>query len=252
MEERITSKQNTSLSHVRKLLSSRAYRNECREFCADGIKLLQEALKWKYDVKCVILSDGITVPELPENIRVLRVSAELMKYVSNMQSPQGALFTCAYPEEDQWKLSAGTLVLDGIQDPGNVGTILRTADAMNVPVVLCDGCADPFNEKTVRASMGAIFRTKLQFSSAEDVIAQCREHNIPLAVTALHAESKDIRDADLRKCAVVIGSEGHGVRPLFLENADLRLIIPMSSRCESLNAAVAASIVLWQMQRIDG
>ncbi|MCQ2418365.1 MAG: RNA methyltransferase [Clostridia bacterium] len=251
MEERITSKQNTSLSHVRKLLSSRAYRNECREFVADGIKLLQEALKWKFDVKSVILSDGVIVPDLPAHIRVLRVSPELMKYVSNMQSPQGALFTCAYPQADESELSGGTLVLDEIQDPGNVGTILRTADAMNVPVVLCGGCADPFNEKTVRASMGAIFRTKLRFSSAEDVIAACRHRHIPLAVTALHADSKDIRDAELRKCAVVIGSEGHGVSPLFLENADLRLIIPMSPRCESLNAAVAASIVLWQMQRID-
>ena len=251
MEERITSKQNTTLQHIRRLLSSRAYRNECREFAADGIKLLQEAIKWKFDVKTVILSEDVSISGLPEKIRVLRVSSELMKYVSNMQSPQGALFVCGYPETDESVLSPGTLILDEIQDPGNVGTILRTADAMNVPVVLCGGCADPFNEKTVRASMGAIFRTRLCFSTTEAVIDRCKTQHIPLAVTALHAESKDIRQAELRKCAVVIGSEGHGVSAAFLDNADVRLVIPMSARCESLNVAAAAAILLWQMQKND-
>lgn len=250
MEERITSKQNTTLQHIRKLLSSRAYRNECREFVADGIKLLQEALKWNYDVKTVVLSDGVELGQNADRLRVLRVSDELMRYVSNMQSPQGALFVCGYPEETETELTPGTLVLDAIQDPGNVGTILRTADAMNVPVVLCEGCADPFNEKTVRASMGAIFRTKLSFCPAQKLLSDCKQSGIPLAVTALHTESKDIRSLDLRSFAVVIGSEGHGVSPVFLDNADERLIIPMSDRCESLNAAVAASIVLWQMQQL--
>lgn len=250
MEERITSKQNTTLQHIRKLLSSRAYRNECREFVADGIKLLQEALKWNYDVKTVVLSDGVELDQNADRLRVLRVSDELMRYISNMQSPQGALFVCGYPEETETELTPGTLVLDAIQDPGNVGTILRTADAMNVPVVLCEGCADPFNEKTVRASMGAIFRTKLSFCPAQKLIVDCKQNGIPLAVTALHTESKDIRSLDLHRFAVVIGSEGHGVSPVFLDNADERLIIPMSDRCESLNAAVAASIVLWQMQQL--
>lgn len=139
------------------------------------------------------------------------------------------------------------LLLDGIQDPGNLGTILRTADALNVPVALLEGCADPYGHKTVRASMGAVFRRVVVQTTWQQAQSACQAAGIPVAVTALCDGAQDIRHAAVDAMAVVIGSEGQGVRPQILNSAEEKLIIPMNSRCESLNAAVAAAIVMWQM-----
>jgi TrmH family RNA methyltransferase len=140
------------------------------------------------------------------------------------------------------------LLLDGIQDPGNLGTILRTADALQVPVALLEGCADPYSHKTVRASMGAVFRTPVCQTTWEQASEACAQAGIPIGVTALRPTARDIRQAEVGRMAVVIGSEGQGVRPQILESAQQALIIPMDGRCESLNAAIAAAIVMWQMK----
>ena len=172
-----------------------------------------------------------------------------MQSVSLMDAPQGAIFLWRLPERKSGALTSGTLLLDGIQDPGNLGTILRTADALEIPVVLLDGCADAYNPKTVRASMGAVFRTQPVSMTRTQAIAGCREQGIPLLATAMSADAVDLRQADLRAAAVVIGSEGQGICPELFAAAEQKIIIPMSPRCESLNAAVAATIVLWQMKR---
>lgn len=246
--ERITSRQNKLLQHVKKLQSSRSYRYQWGQFVADGTKLLGEAVRWYGGLETVILQEGVTA-EVPEGVRTVEIPAELMRAVSTMEAPQGALFVCRMPEPKSLELRGGCLILDGVQDPGNLGTILRTADALEVPVVLSDGCADPYGEKTVRASMGAVFRTQPQQASRAEILARCRESGIPLAVTALTPDARDIREASLAEMAVVIGSEGRGVSADFLAVAENRLIIPMNPRCESLNAAVAATIVMWQMRR---
>ena len=173
-----------------------------------------------------------------------------MESISPMRSPQGALFLCRLPEKKAFVPQKGMLLLDGIQDPGNLGTILRTADALNVPVCLLEGSADPYSHKVVRASMGAVFRTDVIQSTWEEVKKCCEAACIPVAVTALSDRARDIRSADVAAMAVVIGSEGQGVRKEILEAADAELIIPMNPRCESLNAAVAATIVMWQMQKL--
>ena len=119
---------------------------------------------------------------------------------------------------------------------------------MEIPVVLTPGCADAYNPKTVRAAMGAVFRSQPQWTEAETLLETCRQRLIPLYVTALSERAVDLRQADLRKAAMVIGSEGRGVGEFFLTHADRELIIPMNPRCESLNAAIAAAIVMWEMR----
>ncbi len=247
-EERITARKNPLIQQVRKLLSSRKERQETGLYVADGTKLLEEAVKYA-QLDTVILSDGVEAT-VPQNVRLVRVPGAVMESVSPMQTPQGALFLCRIPKEKPFVPQKRMLILDGIQDPGNLGTILRTADALQVPVVLLEGCADPYNHKTVRASMGAVFRTPPIRADWEQVKAALQREKIPVGVTALSDTARDIRQWDLRDMAVVIGSEGQGVRPEILEQADARLIIPMNSRCESLNAAVAATIVLWQMTNL--
>ena len=248
MEERITSRKNPLLQQVKKLLSSRKEREKAGLFVADGTKLLEEAVKYFPGLHTVILSDGVEA-EIPAGVRVVRVPEDVMASISPMETPQGALFLCRLPEKKVFVPQPGMVLLDGIQDPGNLGTILRTADALEIPVVLLEGCADPYSHKVVRASMGAVFRTPVLQSTWAEVHAACKETGIPVAVTALSDRAKDIRSADLTKMAVVIGSEGRGVRKEVLESADAELIIPMNPRCESLNAAIAATICMWQMKK---
>lgn len=248
--EIITSRKNPLLQHMRKLLSSRSYRENSGEFAADGIKLLEEAVKWSPErLRTVLVTRDTELPPLPEQIRVVEIPEDVMVQISPMEAPQGALFSCALPQNEGLVLKDQCLILDGIQDPGNLGTILRTADAMDVPVILTPGCADAFNHKTVRASMGAVFRTCPQRAEQVQAADACRAMGIPLMVTALSERAVDVRQADLRKAALVIGSEGKGVGDFFLSRADREVIIPMSDRCESLNAAVAAAIILWEMKR---
>ena len=246
--ERITSRKNPFLQQVRRLLSSKKEREQAGLFVADGTKLLEEAIRWCQNLDTVILSDSIEI-KVPESVRLVRVPEDVMESISPMQTPQGALFLCRLPEKTAFTPKPGMLMLDGIQAPGNLGTILRTADALDVPVVLLEGCADPYSHKVVRASMGAVFRTDVQQTTWEEAKAQCEKAGIPVAVTALSDRAVDLRQAKLETMAVVIGSEGQGVRKEILEKAGQELIIPMNPRCESLNAAVAAAIVMWQMQK---
>ncbi len=249
MEERITSRKNPTLQQVRKLITSRKERESTGLFVSDGTKLLQEAVRYWDGLEMVILSDGVQA-QVPDTVRVIRVPEDVMASVSPMESPQGAVFVCRLPEKACFRPHAPMLLLDGIQDPGNLGTILRTADALNIPVVLLEGCADPYSHKVVRASMGAVFRSPVVQVSWAEAFAALQAAGIPVAVTALSDRAKDIRCASVKEMAVVIGSEGQGVRKEILENADAELIIPMNSHCESLNAAIAAAIVAWEMKQV--
>lgn len=248
MEERITSRKNPLLQQVKKLLSSRKAREEAGLFVSDGTKLLQEAAAHYPGLETVILSDGVQA-QVPEGVRLVRVPEDVMQSISPMAAPQGALFLCRLPQKQAFVPHRGMLILDGLQDPGNLGTILRTANALGISVVLLEGCADPFSHKVVRASMGAVFRMPVVQSTWQEVNTLCQNAGIPLGVTALSDAAVDLRQAQLNQMAVVIGSEGQGVRREILETAQKQLIIPMEPGCESLNAAVAAAIVMWQMKQ---
>lgn len=244
-EQFISSRKNPLLQQTRRILTSRREREETGLFAGEGTKLLAEAVRYAPEwLHTVFLAEGVE-QETPEHVRRVRLPRELLDSLSTMDAPQGAIFLCRMPEEPEFVPKPGTLLLDGLQDPGNLGTILRTADALGTSVVLLEGCADRFSPKTVRATMGALFRRpsyRMDWKAARDAFHQA---GIPIAVTALSPRAEDIREADVSKMAVVIGSEGRGVRPEVLEQADRELIIPMDPHCESLNAAVAATIVLW-------
>lgn len=250
--ETITSRQNPLMTHLRKLASSRSYRKKSGEYLCDGTKLLAEALKWGAEVKTAVFSEGVDIPPLPDGVRAVRVSEELMRSVSPMETPQGALFTVALPEVQLPETLSGKhyLVLDGVQDPGNVGTILRTVDAFDCDgVFLVNACADLYNPKTARATMGAIFRREAYTVTAEELFALLRKSGVPLYGTALRDDTVPLAEANLARAAVAIGSEGRGLSQQVLDECAKTLKIPMNPRCESLNAAIAATVVLWEMYR---
>ena len=234
--EHITSRQNALMTHIRKLSASRAYRRASGEYLCDGVKLLEEALRWNAPLKTVVLSECVDAPTLPSGVRAVRVPADVMRSISPMETPQGALFT--------------VLVLDGVQDPGNVGTILRTADAFDCDgVFIVNACADPYSPKTARATMGAVFRRDVYQCTADELCALLQKCGLPLYGTALRNDTVSLRDAELSRAAVAVGSEGRGLSAEILSKCEKTIKIPMSPRCESLNAAVAASVVLWEMYR---
>ena len=159
--EIITSRQNPLCTHLRKLAASASYRRQRGEFLCDSPKLLKEALLWGAEVRTVVATAGVDLPELPLGVRQVEVPADVMKSVSPMETPQGTLFVCAMrPAVLPERLTGRRyVVLDTLQDPGNVGTILRTADAFHADgMFLVNGCADLYNPKTLRATMGAVFR----------------------------------------------------------------------------------------------
>ncbi len=248
MIEYISSRKNQIISHVRHLTADRAYRHECGEYVCDGIKLLKEALKWGAEIKTVLWA-GEPELELPETVRQYRASSELLDYASALKNCPGVLFTAAMKN---WNMSepGRTLVLETIQDPGNLGTILRTANALNMDSVILTGdCADLYNAKTVRAAMGALFRQRVYSMEREELRRYLDKHGLKLYGAALSDKSKNIRELDLSKTAVAIGSEGRGLSSELLAMCNGELIIPMNTACESLNAGIAAAIVMWELSK---
>lgn len=249
--ERLTSRQNPLMSHIRKLNGSKAYRRQAGEFTGEGPKLLEEARKARVPLAVVVTAPGVEVPDCGEARRV-EVPADLLAGLCDTKTPQGVLFVCALPDTAPPEKLEGNryLVLDGLQDPGNVGTIWRTADALGADgILLVNGCADPFSPKTMRSTMGACFRLPVYEVTAEELPALLERSGLPLYATALRKDTVDIRDADLTHCAVVIGSEGRGISDGMLALCEKTIKIPMRDRCESLNAASAATVVLWEMAK---
>ena len=246
--ETITSRKNELLVHLKKLAGDGDYRRECGEYLCDSPKLLHEAVRWGAEIVAVVSTGGTEVP----GARCVRVPRDVMESVSPMRSPQGTLFSCRMPERDLPQTLPGRryVVLDGVQDPGNVGTVLRTLDAFDFDgLLLLDSCADAYSPKTVRASMGAIFRRPVYQLTAQELGPLLEKSGLPLYGAALREDTLDIRAADYGRCAVAIGSEGRGLTEQVLAMCDKTIKIPMSQRCESLNAAMAAGVILWEAVR---
>lgn len=249
--EQITSRTNPLITHIRKLTRDRTYRREAGELVCEGPKLLEEALKWGAEVK-VLLTDREEALYLPGGVRQVRVPPDLLRAAASTQTPQGILFLCGIPPQPRLRPLTGSryLVLDGLQDPGNVGTLWRTADAFGADgLFLLPGCADPWSPKTVRATMGACFRLPVWEGALDELVSLLSRAKLPLYATALREDTEDIRRVSLHRAAVAIGSEGRGISQAVLDRSEKTLKIPMTNRCESLNAAAAGAVVLWEMCR---
>lgn len=252
--EIITSRQNALCTHLRKLASSVSYRRKSGEFLCDSPKLLEEALLWNGGLHTVVCTENAALPVLPAGVRQVVVPPEVMKSISPAETPQGVLSVCGMPERSLPEKLEGKryVVLDGVQDPGNVGTILRTADAFHADgVILVNACADLYNPKTVRATMGAVFRCPVWTCTVEELGQLLAASGLPMYGAALRADTVDARAVEYTRCAIAIGSEGKGLSPAMLEACHQTVLIPMSGHCESLNAAIAATVLLWEAARND-
>ena len=251
-EQRITSRKNPLLQQVKKLLSSRKAREEAGLFAADGVKLLGEAVRWYPGLDTVILSEGVHA-DVPESVRLFRVPEDVMASISPMESPQGALFLCRLPEKKAYEPHPGCLLLDGIQDPGNLGTILRVADWFGIRYVFCDmDCAGAFSPKCVQASMGAVFRVKTIYTNLVGLLKKFSSPEFHCYGTFLNGEN--IYKTELSaKGFIIMGNEGRGICPELESCIDSKLTIPSFAdstySTESLNVGVATGIILSEFKR---
>ena len=254
--ERITSKNNPSVMAAAKL-SDKKYREKEGVFAFEGIKLFREAVQNGAQIRRVFVTEdafekyGEVLLCVGEE-KIFIVSDAVYEKLSFENAPQGVFTVAEYfspkPKED----ISLVLLLDGVADPGNFGAILRSADAFAIDAVYAGkNGADLYNPKTVRACMGSLFRTDIRRS--EDIVAEIKrlqKEGFRIFATALDKRSMDIRSVDFSgKIGFVIGNEGHGVSAEAIEACDGTVIIPMCEGPESLNAAVASSVVMWEAAR---
>lgn len=247
---RLSSRKNPVVAHLRKLGADRAYRESCGEFLCDGEKLLCEALQWNAEITAILWEDKAQSSlDLPIEYTA---DKDLLDFISPLKNAASVLFSVRMK---QWRDDdpGRTLVLETIQDPGNLGTILRTANALGIDTVILTGnCADVYNPKTIRAGMGAVFRQRVLSMERSEMKAYLKANGLRLFGAALSDSSKDIRRTNLSSAAVAIGSEGRGLSETLLDMCEDKIIIPMRPQCESLNAAVAAAIVMWELSKQAG
>ncbi len=255
MKPLIESRANSLVKHLRKLGTSRSYRREKQEFLCDGPKLLEEAYRAGADIHDILVDANALeklLERLPwlENKKVSLSAPGILESASAVETPQGVLFSCAIPNLKPGE-HGRVILLDRLQDTGNMGTIIRGADAFGIDAVIAEDSADFFNPKTVRAAMGALFRVPVFQTNIVNAIEKCREANIPVYAAMLNREAKSPDKLNLSRAAVIIGNEGSGVREEIADCADGAVFIPMPGQAESLNAAVAASILMWEMTRSE-
>ena len=249
MTDITSSRKNPAVQHLKRLGSSAAYRRETGLFVGEGFTLLQEALAAHYRPVLVAFTPGAPLPALPDTTRRLCCTESVMETMSPSQTPPGLLFSAPIPPQTPPLLSKGRyLFLDRIQDPGNVGSLLRSARAFGIQGVChTDDCADPFAPKVLRAAMGAAFCLPLwRVEDPEDFLSR---QTLPLLAAVPGETGADIRLTDLSQGIFLLGNEAAGIRPSLWALCTRQVRIPMTGQSESLGVAAAAAVLLWEAFR---
>lgn len=255
----ISSKDNIFIKHIKKLRDKK-YRDINKEFIIEGVKLIKEAIEENAYIKQIVICENcknsdIISKELMYEIakyECIYVTENIFKSITDVNTPQGILAIIGMKHENlEIDYSQDIIVaLDDIQDPGNLGTILRTVDSIGLNQILVSkGTADCYNPKVVRSTMGAIFRVKIiECENLEKTLREVKKHKFDLVITSLQTNNS-IYDIDYNKKVIVIGNEANGVEQKIQDIANVKVKIPMLGKTESLNASVATGVVLYEYVR---
>lgn len=254
----ITSKDNENIKSIKKL-KERKYRDLNNEYIIEGIKILKEAIQERAVIKKIViceecLANNIIDEKLLYEIAkydCLYVSQKIFEGLTDVSKPQGILAVVEKNNKKDINYNEDIIVaLDGLQDPGNLGTILRTLDSANLSqVIVSKDTVDAYNPKVVRSTMGAIFRVNIvEAENLKETLKEMKRHKYKVMCTDLTA-SKNIYEIDYYKKILVIGNEANGISKELLDMADEKIIIPMLGKTESLNASVATSIIVYEYVR---
>ena len=255
----ISSKDNELIKHIKKL-KEKKYRDLNNEYIIEGTKLIKEAIEENANIKQILICDNcqntdIIPKELMYEIakyECIYVTEKIFKNISDVNTPQGILAIIEKNnKETQIDYSQDIIVvLDDIQDPGNLGTILRTVDSIGLTqIIVSKGTADCYNPKVVRSTMGAIFRVKIiESEDLENTLKEVKKHQFKITVSSLQTKNT-IYDINYDKKVIIIGNEANGVEQKIQDIADEKIKIPMLGKTESLNASVATGIILYEYVR---
>ena len=255
----ITSKDNEIVKNIKKL-KEKKYRDQENKFIVEGIKMIKEAILENADIDKIVIceeciNNGTIDKELLYEIAkedCVYVTEKVFNTLTDVTNPQGILATInkQNSEENISYNEDVIVVLDGIQDPGNLGTILRTVDSVGLlQIILSEKTADPYNPKVVRSTMGAIYRVNIvRSNNVIETLKNMKKHKYEITATSLNT-NKSIYDIDYSKKVIVIGNEANGVSNEVMNLADIKVKIPMLGKTESLNAAVATGVILYEYLR---
>ena len=252
-------KENQFIKHIKKL-KDKKYRYINNEYLIEGIKLIKEAIQEKAQIKQIVICDECEkIEAIPKDLmyeiakhECIYVTKKLFETLTNVVEPQGilAIIGKSDPKQEINYNEDIIVALDDIQDPGNLGTILRTVDSIGLTqIIISKGTADVYNPKVIRSSMGAIFRVKvIESENLEQTLLEIKKHKFELLVTSLQTK-KSVYDIKYKKKIIVIGNEANGVSKEIQELSDYKIKIPMLGKTESLNASVATGIILYEYVR---
>ena len=258
----LTSRENPLVKEMHKLLCDAKARRKSRRFVIEGARLCEDAARSGVTVVAALVTASAeeryaTQWQAVEAIAAASygIAPAVSAYLSETQSPQGMFCLCDMREEATVTVSADGvyLALEDVQDPGNLGTILRTAEAFGVNgILLSKGCCDLYNPKVLRASMGGVFR--LPLSVCEDFVGTLDElgKTLPVLASVVDCAAAPVTAAPKSGAVAVIGNEGNGMSQAAIAACTHRVTIPMAGRAESLNASMAAGILLWELCRERG
>lgn len=257
--QRISSKDNEFVKHIKKL-KDKKYRDQSNEYVIEGIKLVEEAINENAKIKQIVICEECTkTQEISKKLMYeiasfdcIYVTENVFNSITEVKNPQGILAVIERKNsENEINYNEDIIVaLDGIQDPGNLGTILRTVDSIGLKQILVSKeTADVYNPKVVRSTMGAIFRVKvIECDNLEKTLKEIKKYKYEIVVTSLQT-NESIYDIKYNKKIIVIGNEANGVSKEILDLADVKVKIPMLGKTESLNASVATGIMLYEYVR---
>lgn len=243
----ITSVQNKLVKELKKL-HKRKYRYEANQYLIEGFHLMEEALKTNQSIEAVIVEEGTDIPDMIDKRSIITVSASVFKEISQTETPQGiaAVVNMRQVKNEPHNY---VLLIDRIQDPGNLGTIIRTADAAGFSkIILGNGTVDMYNDKVIRASQGSIYHIPIVQENLTETIPHLQAEGFSIWGTTLNdAENyKDVQPNE--KTAILLGNEGSGVDQSLIELVDRRVIIPIYGKAESLNVGIAAGILMYYIR----
>ncbi len=259
----ITSADNDKIKLYRRLAADKKLRRKESKFVIEGARLVSDAALEAIELHCVFFTES-AMKKYGEALELLFskysrsifscISDELAASISETAMPQGIFAICRIPALDKssayGKIERGGryLILDNIQDPGNMGTMLRTADACGIDAVITCSCCDIYNPKVVRSAMGSLMRVTViddDINSAADIL---HSKNVPIFAAVVDSTALSLKQCDFSQGgAVMIGNEGNGLSPDHIALADIPMTIKMHGQINSLNAAMAAGIIMWEL-----
>lgn len=256
----IESKNNKILKYINNLLSSKSFRKEKKEFVVEGVRLCYDALLSNCEIKILICTENALnkyesiLSELKKKSpKIYILKEDLFSYISNTKSPQGVMCICSFLDKHfsiDKIINNKLIAFENIQDPANLGTMFRTAEAFGInSIILSDDCCDVYNPKVLRGSMGAVFRLNFYFvSNLDKEILKLNTLGYKTYAAVPDHNADKVTDVDLYgKCMMIIGNEGNGLKNSTKKACTKEITIPMPGKAESLNAAMAAGILMWEL-----